>query len=41
MDLLMRESALTLARDKLKEAQDGVVAEKARLEEKTGLLQNL
>ena len=41
MDLLMRESALALARDKLKEAQDAVLAEKARLEEKPGLLQNL
>ncbi|HSI07025.1 MAG TPA: hypothetical protein VK985_00445 [Rariglobus sp.] len=37
----MRESALGLAKEKLKEAQDEVVAEKARLEEKPGLLKNL
>jgi hypothetical protein len=37
----MRESALSLAREKLKEAQHEVQLHKARLEEKSGLLKNL
>lgn len=41
VDLLVRESALALARSKLTEARNGVLAEKARLEAKTGLLKNI
>jgi hypothetical protein len=37
----MRESALVLAREKLLTAKHEVIDEKARLEEKTGLLKNL
>lgn len=37
----MRDSALSLAHEKLQKAQDDLVAEKARLETKPGLLQNL
>jgi len=40
-DLLMRESALALAQAKLKEARQSLLAERARLEGKPTLLQNL
>lgn len=41
IDLLMRESALALARSKLDEARTGVLAEKSRLEAKGGVIRNL